>query len=123
MYIYIYSILLNDIAKYSRLGNIIIQGYFNAYTNTQPGFILFDNDSHCVNDDDFHYQHDNTLSRNNLDHNHTTNSGKRLLNMCKESGIWILNGRMTGDLVLVNTPVSLTMGVAFLTIHFPPKIC
>lgn len=57
----IFSTLLSDIEKYSKLGNFIIQGDFNAYTNTQPYFILFDKDSHCVNGDDLHYQYDSTL--------------------------------------------------------------
>ena len=38
----VYSVLLNDVVKYSSLGEIIIQGDFNAYTNTQPDFIDFD---------------------------------------------------------------------------------
>jgi hypothetical protein len=42
--------------------------------------------------------HNNTLSRNNLDHKHTNNSGKLLLNICKESGLRILKGRVTGDI-------------------------
>lgn len=44
-------------------------------------FILFDKYSHCVNGDDLHYQYDSTLLRNNLDHKHTNNSGKLLLNI------------------------------------------
>jgi hypothetical protein len=38
------------------------------------------------------------MSRNNLDHKHTNNSGKLLLNFGKETRIRILNGRTTGDL-------------------------
>ncbi|CAC5368663.1 unnamed protein product [Mytilus coruscus] len=39
----IYSILLSEVEKYSSKGDIIIQGDFNAYTNTQLDFIEFDN--------------------------------------------------------------------------------
>ncbi|CAC5382983.1 unnamed protein product [Mytilus coruscus] len=73
-------------------------GDFNAYTNTQLDFIEFDNVTELVNLGDSEYHPDRTLSRNNLDHKHTNNSGKLLLNMCKETKIRILNGRTTGDL-------------------------
>ncbi|CAC5395572.1 unnamed protein product [Mytilus coruscus] len=94
----IYSILLGEVEKYNSLGDIIIQGDFNAYTNTQLDFIEFDNVTEHVNLDDSEYHPDRTLSRNNLDHKHTNNSGKLLLNMCNETKIRILNGRTTGDL-------------------------
>ena len=42
--------------------------------------------------------HCTIMSRNNLDHKHTNDSGKLLLNFCKETRIRILNGRTTGDL-------------------------
>lgn len=73
--------MLFDFEKHSELGNTIIQDDFNAYTDTQPDFVLFDKDSHCFNGDDLHYQYDSTLLRNNLDHIHTNNSGKLLLNI------------------------------------------
>ena len=81
----VYSILLNEVEKYSRLGDIIIQGDFNAYTNTQPDFVEFDNETKRVNLDDSDYHSDIIMSRNNLDHKHTNNSGKLLLNLCKET--------------------------------------
>ncbi|CAC5378290.1 unnamed protein product [Mytilus coruscus] len=93
----IYSILLSEVDKYSSMGDIIIQGDFNAYTNTQLDFIEFDNVTEHVNLDDSEYHPDRTLSRNNLDHKHTNNSGKLLLNVCKETKIRILNNRTTGD--------------------------
>ena len=72
------------------------------------------------------------MSRNNLDHKHTNNSGKLLLNFCKETRIRILNGRTTGDLngqptcityngsSLVNyTPISeeLLQSVGYFEVH------
>ncbi|CAC5402490.1 unnamed protein product [Mytilus coruscus] len=94
----VYSILLSEVEKYSSMGDIIIQGDFNAYTNTQLDFIEFDNVTELVNLDDSEYHPDRTLSRNNLDHKHNNNSGKLLLNMCKEIKIRILNDQTTGDL-------------------------
>ncbi|CAG2234819.1 unnamed protein product [Mytilus edulis] len=92
-----YTHLLEGIVKYSKLGDILIQGDFNAYTNTMPDFIVNDEKSHSSNDDVF-YKFDISLPRNNLDNKRINNSGKHLLNMCKESGLRILNGRTTCDL-------------------------
>ena len=74
----------------------MIQGDFNAYTNTQHDFVLNDNSDHSVVND-VHYLCDNVLPRNNLDHKRTNNSGKLMLNLCKEAGLRILNGRTVGD--------------------------
>lgn len=54
--------------KYSKYGDIIIQGDFNAYTNTQPDFVMFDFEH--TSSDDILYQPDRIIcmSRNNLDH-------------------------------------------------------
>jgi hypothetical protein len=88
----IYSVLLSDIV----LSDIIVQGDFNAYTNTQPDFVMFD--AECISSDNVLYQPDKIMSRNNLDHKHVNNSGKNLFNLCKESGLRILNCRTAGDL-------------------------
>jgi hypothetical protein len=79
-------------------GNIIIQGDFNAHTNTQPDIVEFDNETKRVNLDDSDYHCDTIMSRNNLDYQHTNNNGHLLLNLCKETRIRILNERTTCDL-------------------------
>ncbi|CAG2203393.1 unnamed protein product [Mytilus edulis] len=93
----IYDKLLADVVKYSNLGHIIVQGDFNAYTNTKPDFVAFDN-SCTSNQDDLQYISDQHIQRNNLDTKLVNNSGKCLLNLCKESNLRILNGRTIGDL-------------------------
>ena len=60
-------------------------------------FISYD-DSGRSNPEDDHYISDQNLPRNNLDPKLINNSGKHLLNLCKESGLRILNGRTIGDL-------------------------
>ena len=47
----VYEQLISDIVKYSSLGYIMIQGDFNAYTNTSPDFIKMDNHKHSISDD------------------------------------------------------------------------
>lgn len=39
------------------------------------------------------------MLRNNFDYKYINNSGKCFLNFCKEFGLWILNGRIIGDLI------------------------
>ena len=93
----IYEQLLADVTRYSRLGHIIVQGDFNAYSNVKPDFISYD-ESNRSNIEDDHYVYDQNLPRNNLDPKLINNSGKHLLNLCKETGLRILNGRTIGDL-------------------------
>lgn len=91
-----YEQLLADVTKYSRIGHIMVQGDVNAYTNTKPDFISFDVSS--KNNSDRYYISDQFIPRNNLDRKPVNNSGKNLLNLCKESGLKILNGRKIGDI-------------------------
>lgn len=93
----IYNQLLADTVKYSSLGHIMLQGDFNAYTNTKPDYVTFD-ESKITNLEDSHYVDDKIMSRNNLDPKLINNSGKILLSLCQESGLRILNGRTIGDL-------------------------
>ena len=92
----IYEQLLLDITKYSSLGHIMVQGDFNAYTNRKQDYVPYD-DSSDINLEDDHYVFDHILPRNNLDTKLINNSGKLLLNLCKESSLRILNGRTIGD--------------------------
>ena len=47
----IYAHILEGIVKNSQYGDIMIQGDFNAYTNTQHDFVLNDNSDHSVVND------------------------------------------------------------------------
>ena len=93
----VYAHLLQGIEMYSKFGDIMVQGDFNAYTNIQPDYVLHDESDHSIIDD-LCYKYDNAVPRNNLDQKRTNNSGKLLLNTCKETGMRIVNGRTTGDL-------------------------
>ena len=75
----------------------MLKGYFNAYTGTVPDYVQYD-ESNDLMIDDFHYKYETLLQRNNQDAKRLDNSGKYLLNICKESGLRILNGRSVGDL-------------------------
>ena len=93
----LYRTLLGDIEKYSSQGDIIVQGDFNAYTNTVSDSVIFDESEHS-NSDDQNYVSDTHTPRNNMDKKTLNKSGKLLINLCKESSLKILNGRTIGDL-------------------------
>jgi hypothetical protein len=91
----LYSKLLN-IEFYSQLGEVVVQGDFNAYTGSTPDFVLSDN-SPYPNSDDPNYFIDSCILRNSLDQKHSNKSGKLLTDLCKGTGLRILNGRTLGD--------------------------
>ncbi|CAG2257989.1 unnamed protein product [Mytilus edulis] len=91
----VYSKLLRNIEHYSQLGDIVIQGDFNAYTNTIPDFVISD-EAKFPKSKDNDYSIDSHNLRNNLDSKSANKSGKLLIDLCKESGLRILNGRTIG---------------------------
>ena len=111
----IYSGIRRNIEHYSQLGDIVIQGDFNAYTNTVPDVVISDN-TEFPRPIDNEYSNDFHISRNNLDNKPTSKSGKLLIDLCKESGIRILNGRTNGD-IRGSAHVLPTMAAALLITH------
>jgi hypothetical protein len=68
---------LCNIEFYSQLGEVVVQGDFNAYTGSIPDFVLSDN-SPYPNSDDPNYFIDSCIPRNNFDRKHPNKSGKLL---------------------------------------------
>ena len=88
--------LQNEIERFSALGKIMLLGDCNARTGYLDDFM-----TECDNDVNFiplpvNYSSDRMMKRNNLDKVVTTN-GRSLINICKTSGLRILNGRVPGD--------------------------
>ncbi|MCG8046148.1 MAG: reverse transcriptase domain-containing protein [Candidatus Thiodiazotropha endolucinida] len=89
------DILEKEITKYQKYGKILIGGDFNARVGMDRDYIDQDSDSHLPMYDTYiidsvpvqRYSHD--LSVNTR--------GKRLLSLCVQCGLRILNGRMLGD--------------------------
>lgn len=92
----IFALIEKDIAKYSKQGNCILMGDFNARTCTQPDFVV--NDTCKYLNTHSNYVIDAHISRKNLDTKGIDIHGKLLLDLCKGSGLRILNGRKFGDL-------------------------
>ncbi len=91
----IFEILENDVSVYSKLGNCLISGDFNARTAGDADFCNDDDVKHINLPSD--YVCDNALKRNNMDPHSVDEHGKELLSLCKTSGLRILNGRTVGD--------------------------
>lgn len=93
--VYIFEILEHNIAQYSKSGNRLICGYFNARTFNDPDFIL--EDKSLVTDNIPDYISDAVLVWNNMDTHSVDNHGPELLSLCKAFNVQILNGRSLGD--------------------------
>ncbi|CAC5403247.1 unnamed protein product [Mytilus coruscus] len=93
----VYAHLLSNIEKHCKLGDIMVQGDFNAHTNTSPDYVLFDESKQPYVVDNY-YVEDSIMPINNLDLKRINNSGRCLLDLCKETSLTILNGRTIGDL-------------------------
>ena len=93
----VYACLISSIEHFSKLGDVVLQGDFNAYTNTSKDFVSHD-ESRFQNSEDHCYVSDTCIPRNNSDQKQPNSSGKYLLDLCKETGLRIINGRKIGDL-------------------------
>ena len=96
----ILSLIENDAAKYSSDGSQIIAcGDFNAHTNTDPDFQNSDTGDIIDNilNLPVNIPNDIPILRNNSDKRKVDERGKNLLNLCKTTGLRILNGRFFGD--------------------------
>lgn len=92
----ILSLIGADLLEYSKVGNALLCGDFNARTGCKEAdFIVNDNVSHIPVSDT--YQRDTNIDfRNSQDHVIDTR-GRELLELCIESQLRILNGRTFGD--------------------------
>ena len=86
-----------EISKYECEGNVLFAGDFNAKTSTESDSVIDLNDKHSPINDVVTYNCDIPIKRNNADKHMVDSQGKRLLELCKNSRIRILNGRLPGD--------------------------
>ena len=96
------ALIENDSAKFSSDGSQLFAcGDFNARTNHDKDFCIQD-DSDKLNDLidlPIHLNDDVAIARNNADSHKTDKRGTKLLQLCKSTGLRILNGRFFGDTV------------------------
>ena len=92
----VFDLIETDIAMYEKLGRCLVLGDFNARTSEDLDFCSDDNIDDYV-DLPFNYIQDVPLSRSNQDTSQVNPHGKKLLDLCKSSGLRIVNGRTLGD--------------------------
>ena len=77
--------------------NLIIFGDLNGKTGTDDDFVVDDFDNHSPVVDNPCYVRDIPSPRNNRDPHPPDQQGKRILELCKNMAVRILNGRIPGD--------------------------
>jgi exonuclease III len=92
----IWDSLEQDIEHFSNKSEIIICGDFNARSGRLIDYIQMDNNHNYYNLPN-NYVYDNCYKRCSMDLIVQKN-GRRLVNMCTDNQLYILNGRMLGDL-------------------------
>ena len=95
----LFSIIEEDIALHKSnypLHSIVVVGDFNAYTQMEPDFIQHDETFSLL--DDLGYVEDaEPPPRHNQDLHEPNQYGRNLLDMCKNCGLRIVNGRFGTD--------------------------
>ena len=91
----VFETLENDLALYNSLGSCFLCGDFNGRTATENDYCLNDNFFSVSSSDG--YVLDRAIQRNNVDPHLPDSHGKKLLSLCKATGMRILNGRTFGD--------------------------
>ena len=93
----IFEHIERDIAHFSSDGSqFLICGDFNARTNVSEDYCTSDNIDDFVRLPHAYIQ-DIPMPRLNMDTSSTNNYGDKLLDLCKGTGLRILNGRFLGD--------------------------
>ena len=92
--------LEKDICRFSKCGQIVLSGDFNARTGIMNDFVINDDiDKYIDTGND--YSVDSlkyNRSRQNMD-GKLNSQGRALLDLCKAAGLRIINGRKMGDLL------------------------
>ncbi len=91
-----FDVLENNISKYAGSGDTILMGDFNARTGMRPDTDQADNTSQIAQLPEDLEHVDDISERNNCDVK-INERGKQLLDLCKTTSHYILNGRIIGD--------------------------
>ena len=92
----IFDTLEDEISIYSRQGEVIIGGDFNARIGDLKDYIAGDYQIDSLPEN---YDFDHPFHRNNMDLGSPSPFGKNLIDLCINSKVRILNGRTPGDVL------------------------
>ena len=96
----VFTIIEEHIAQYKDLGDSVAIGDFNSRVGTQLDFIvhdILDKSSLHLLSNVITYASDIDFTRRNSEDKTVNQFGRKLLSLCKSSGLRIVNGRHTGD--------------------------
>ena len=85
----------SDISYFQAQGTVLLCGDFNAHAGVEPDFIDPQGSAHVFGQSPLHLLPIITTQRN-LDCV-VNNSGKELVHLCQALGLYMLNGRISGD--------------------------
>ena len=86
-----------EIIRYRADGNVILAGDLNAKTGTERDYVADQMDDHSPINNIETYVIDDPTTRYNQDKHPVDIHGEKLLNLCKNTQMRILNGRTIGD--------------------------
>ena len=94
-----FELLENDVCKFKSKGRVVLMGDFNSRTSASPDFNVIDDDKYTPVPEQYNSdEHESLYNRENEDICSVNEYGKKLLELCIETELRILNGRMLGDL-------------------------
>ena len=94
----VYDRIVNDIAEYCSIGKCLLLGDMNAHTNINADYITEDDKNNNLLQLPNSYDSDIAIRRRNNDKSKVNEHGNCLLDLCRDSGLRILNGRKFGDI-------------------------
>lgn len=89
----IFSTIEEETSHFQAQGSVLIMGDLNSRTGEEADITSTEGDSYITGD---HLNFPILTNRNNYDKN-TNKSGKQVLQLCRELGLYITNGRLRGD--------------------------
>ena len=96
----IFLVLENGIGRYGSKGHVFVIGDLNSRTGMEPDFITFDglhDGLHCLSDGFIAYEVDQPIPKRKSEDDQLNNFGRNLIQLCKSTGLKIINGRTSGD--------------------------
>jgi exonuclease III len=86
-----------EIGQFSKNGDVILSGDFNAYTKEELDYIQSDDKDAFLPSDSDYFPDKMCIRRKNIDKKQPNNHGKDLLDLCIQAKLRIANGRTLGD--------------------------
>ena len=115
-----FELLQNDVYDFENEGSIYLIGDWNSRVGVKHDYILFDKYNDQIDEDD--YIPDNPIPRASLDKK-CNSFGVRMLDLCKCTGLCIVNGRLGDDSNLGSYTYASTQGASVIDYLLTKECC